>query len=83
MATNMFKINKKLHFIENLTNDFEKTLDPPVDLLDAPLDSPMDGEFLQLGLARLELALVQEEPRDVHCWQLNGRLKGALTQLSH
>jgi hypothetical protein len=37
MATNMCKINKKLHFIENLTNDFEKTLDPPVDLLDASL----------------------------------------------
>jgi len=46
MATNICKINKKLHFIENLTKDFEKTLDPPVDLLDAPLDSPLYGEFL-------------------------------------
>ena len=53
----MFKINKKFHFIENPTNDFEKTLDPRVDILDALLDSPMDGEFLQLGLARLELVL--------------------------
>jgi hypothetical protein len=45
MAINMFRIIKKIHFIENLTNDFEKTLDPPMDLLDALLNSPLDGEF--------------------------------------
>jgi hypothetical protein len=39
------------------------------------LDSPLDDEFLQLGSGRLELALAQEEPRGVHCLQLNGRLK--------
>jgi hypothetical protein len=67
MATNMFKINKILHFIGNMTNDFEKTMNSLVDLLDASLDSPLYGEFLQLGSDRPELALEQEGPRDVHC----------------
>jgi hypothetical protein len=52
--------------LKNLTNDFEKMLDPPVDLLDAPLDSPLDDESLHLGLAKLELALAEEDPRGVH-----------------
>jgi hypothetical protein len=49
MATNMFKINKILHFIENLASDFEKALVLPVVLLVAPLNSPLIGECLQQG----------------------------------
>jgi hypothetical protein len=41
-------------------------MDPPEDLFDAPLDSPLDDEFLHLGSGRVELALAQEESSDVH-----------------
>jgi len=53
--------------LKKLTNDFEKKVDPPVDLLDAPLDSSLVDEFIQLVLTRLELALAWEETRGVHC----------------
>jgi hypothetical protein len=66
-----------------MSNDFGKLLDPPEDLLGMLLDLPLGDEFLLLGSARLELTLAQEEPMGVHCLLLSGRLKEALTQLSH
>ena len=41
-------------------------MDPLEDLLHAPLDSPLDDEFLQLGSGTVELSLAWEEPSDVH-----------------
>jgi hypothetical protein len=67
MATNIFKINKILHFIENLASNFEKALVLPVVLVVALLKLPLSGECLQQGSDGMGIDLALEGMRDDHC----------------